>query len=133
MSEPDSPELTVYYDGACPLCRAEISHYRRCEGAERVAFVDVAMQEPGNGLSRAEALARFHVRAPDGALVSGAAAFGRLWRSLPGWRWLGRLIETPLLLPWAEVAYRASLPLRPRLARLLRRRLRKESAARSPP
>jgi predicted DCC family thiol-disulfide oxidoreductase YuxK len=86
MSEPASPELTVYYDGACPLCRAEIGHYRRCEGAERVAFVDVAMQEPGDGLSRAEALTRFHVRGPDGALVSGAAAFARLWRSLPRWR-----------------------------------------------
>jgi predicted DCC family thiol-disulfide oxidoreductase YuxK len=124
MSEPSSPELTVYYDGACPLCRAEIGHYRRCDGAERVAFVDVATQEPGDGLSRGQALARFHVREADGRLLSGAAAFARLWARLPRWRWLGRLVAAPLLLPLAELVYRASLPLRPRLARLLRRRSR---------
>jgi predicted DCC family thiol-disulfide oxidoreductase YuxK len=124
MSEPSSPELTVYYDGACPLCRAEIGHYRRCDGAERVAFVDVATQEPGDGLSRGQALARFHVREADGRLLSGAAAFARLWARLPRWCWLGRLVAAPLLLPIAELVYRASLPLRPRLARLLRRRSR---------
>ncbi|HEY8566946.1 MAG TPA: DUF393 domain-containing protein [Beijerinckiaceae bacterium] len=121
MPEPTSPDLTVYYDGTCPLCRAEIDHYRRCEGAERLAFVDVATEAPGEGLSRAQALARFHVRGPDGSLVSGAAAFARLWRGLPRWRWAGRLVAAPLVLPLAELAYKASLPLRPRLARLLRR------------
>lgn len=122
MPEPTLPGLTVYYDGACPLCRAEIDHYRRCEGADGLAFVDVATEPPGEGLSRERALARFHVREPDGELVSGAAAFARLWRRLPRWRWLGRLVEAPLLLPLAEAAYRVSLPLRPRIARLLRRR-----------
>jgi predicted DCC family thiol-disulfide oxidoreductase YuxK len=38
MPDPSPPELTVYYDGACPLCRAEINHYRRCEGANDVTF-----------------------------------------------------------------------------------------------
>jgi len=67
--------LTVYYDGACPLCRMEISHYRKQEGAERIAFVDVAQAQdaPGPDLTREAALARFHVRGADGALVSGAA------------------------------------------------------------
>jgi predicted DCC family thiol-disulfide oxidoreductase YuxK len=55
--------LTVYYDGACPLCRVEIAHYRRQQGADALRFVDVA--EPaacGPGLSHAQALAHFHVR-----------------------------------------------------------------------
>ncbi len=124
MPDTRSPELTVYFDGACPLCRAEIDHYRRCEGAERLAFVDVSAQEPGDGLSRDDALARFHVREADGRLLSGAAAFARLWRGLPRWRWLGRVAAAPLVTPLVEVFYRLSLPLRPRLARLLRSRSR---------
>lgn len=120
------PELTVYYDGACPLCRAEIDHYRRCRGAEAVAFVDVSARGAptalGPDLTCEAALARFHVREVDGRLLSGAEAFARLWRVLPGWRWLGRLVATPLVLSLAEAAYRAFLPLRPRLARLVARR-----------
>lgn len=122
------PDLDVYYDGGCPLCRAEIDHYRRCAGADRVTFVDVGRSAPaphlGAGLDREAALRRFHVRSADGRLTSGAAAFARLWQTLPGWRWLGRLVDLRVLgvrpvLPVAELAYRLSLPLRPRLARLV--------------
>ncbi|MGU3416847.1 thiol-disulfide oxidoreductase DCC family protein [Methylobacterium sp. D54C] len=122
--------LSVYYDGGCPLCRAEIDQYRRCAGADRLAFVDVGSGAPesalGADLDRARALRRFHVRTADGQLISGAAAFARLWRTLPGWRWLGRLVDLRVLgvrpiLPVAELAYRLSLPLRPRLARLMAR------------
>ena len=117
--------LTVYYDGACPLCRAEIGHYRRCRGAEGIAFVDVAPEgaplgpDLGADLDLAAARARFHVRDADGRLRSGAAGFARLWSALPGWRWLARIARLPLVLPLAEIAYRAFLPLRPRIARLL--------------
>ncbi|GJE59549.1 thiol-disulfide oxidoreductase DCC family protein [Methylobacterium trifolii] len=123
-------ELTVYYDGGCPLCRAEIGHYRKSRGAERVAFVDARPDGPaaalGPDLDRSAALRRFHVRGPDGRLTSGAAAFARLWRTLPGWRWLGRIVDLRVfgrrpVLPLAEAAYRLSLPLRPRLARLFLR------------
>jgi predicted DCC family thiol-disulfide oxidoreductase YuxK len=120
MREPMS-ELSVYRDGACPLCRAEIAHYRRCRGAEALSFVDVSTTAPSEGLSCRQALARFHVREAGGQLLSGAAACARLWRALPGWRWLGRLVAMSLVLPAAEAAYRAFLPVCPRLARLVHR------------
>ncbi len=123
-------EITVFFDGACPLCRAEIGHYRRSRGADRLAFVDVARGDAadrlGPDLSREGALERFHVRTDDGRFVSGAAAFARLWLTLPGWRWLGRLVSLRILgrqpfLHIAERAYRLSLPMRPRLVSLLTR------------
>lgn len=114
--------LTVYYDGACPLCAAEIRLYRRCRGAERLAWIDVSTDGPsdlGPGLTRMAARARFHVRDAEGRLASGAAAFLLLWSHLPAWRLLARLRHVPGL-PWiAERAYRAFLPLRPWLARRL--------------
>jgi len=114
------PALTVYYDGACPLCRREIGFYRDCRGAEAVAWVDIAgsAEAPAPDLPRAAALARFHVRGADGRLVSGGAAFAELWRALPGFRPLGRLFGRPLPGRVLARGYEAFLGLRPRLQRL---------------
>ena len=49
----------------------------------------------------------------DGSLVSGGAAFVRLWSSLPGLRWLAAMAARPPV-SWAlEPAYRLFLRLRP--------------------
>ncbi|MGJ3264994.1 MAG: thiol-disulfide oxidoreductase DCC family protein [Salinarimonas sp.] len=124
---PAAPDVTVYYDGACPLCRAEIGHYARCRGAERVAFVDVSDEaaDPGPDLPRSAALARFHVRDADGRLVSGAAGFARLWRVLPAWRPAAAIAGLPGVGTLLERAYRGFLPLRPFLVRMVSRGSRK--------
>ncbi|NRG16300.1 DUF393 domain-containing protein [Rhizobiales bacterium] len=120
---PDAARVSVFYDGACPLCRREIGFYRRCEGSEAVEFVDISKGAGGEaapGLSRDEAMRRFHVRGADGKIVSGGMAFVELWKALPGFRQLGRLLSLwpfPVLL---EGAYRAFLVLRPALQRLAR-------------
>lgn len=118
-----APELTVYHDGSCPLCRREIALYQRQRGAERLAWHDVSAGAPtGPGLSCEAAMRRFHVRDAQGRLYSGAAGFARLWRSLPGWRVLGWLAAVPPISWLLELAYRAFLPLRPRLQRWARAR-----------
>ena len=114
-------QVTVYHDGSCPLCRKEIAHYRRQAGAERIAFVDVSAPgcEAGPDLDRRAAMARFHVRLPDGTLRSGAAGFAAVWQCLPAWRWPARLAGLPGILPGLEVGYRLFLPVRPALVRFL--------------
>lgn len=111
-------KLTVYYDGACPICSREIGVYRACDGAERIEWVDVgaarAPESVAPDLSRADARARFHVRSADGSLVSGAAAFATLWRALPAWRRLGRLAAWPPATRLLEALYRGFLALRRR-------------------
>lgn len=116
--------LTVFYDGGCPLCRKEIAFYRARRGAEQVAWVDLsAMQREAvaPGLSRCDALRRFHVRDEEGRLLSGARAFAALWRQLPGFRVLGALIALPGISQVAELAYRGFLKFRPRLQRVFAR------------
>jgi predicted DCC family thiol-disulfide oxidoreductase YuxK len=124
-STPPAPsELTVFFDGSCPLCRSEIGLYRTCAGADRVAFVDVAAAKVGNvasGLDKTAALARFHVQTADGQLHSGAAGFAQLWLTLPGWRWLGRITMLPGIRTCAEVAYRGFLYIRPGIQWIWRR------------
>lgn len=120
-SAPD--RLTIYYDGSCPLCRAEIGHYRRQDGSDALCFVDVS--DPAaplaDDLGRESAMARFHVRTAQGDLISGAAAFARIWQVLPAWRWAARLARVPGVTPILELAYRAFLPVRPAVSRMAAR------------
>jgi demethoxyubiquinone hydroxylase (CLK1/Coq7/Cat5 family) len=106
----------VYYDGACPVCSAEIATYRRMPGAEQLRWVDAAACGPddlGPGLQRQDALARMHMRRADGTLVRGAAAFVEIWSALPRWRWLARMARLPGVLPLLERGYRGFLRVRP--------------------
>ncbi len=109
-------DFTVYFDGACPLCRAEIAFYQRQKGADAVDWRDVsAGGSTGPDLSCAAALKRFHVREPDGRLRSGGAAFAALWLRLPRFRWAGRIGATPPFSWLLALAYAVFLPLRPTL------------------
>lgn len=106
----------VYFDGACPLCRAEIAGYQRAEGGASMRWVDAqacAPEELGSDLDRSAALARMHVRRADGTLVQGAAAFVEIWSHLPRWRVLARLARLPGVLPLLDLGYRGFLRVRP--------------------
>ena len=124
-------ESTVYFDGSCPLCRAEIGHYRRQDQAGALCFVDIS--EAGavtpEGMTQQRAMQRFHVRARDGRVLSGAAAFVEVWTRLPRWRWAARAASLPGALAALELGYRMFLPVRPLMSRLLRRVLRLKAVA----
>lgn len=114
-----SDSLTVLYDGACPLCRREIGIYQGLKARAPVSFVDVndAAAHLPEAATKAELLSRFHVREPDGHLLSGASAFLALWERMPGWRWLAFVGRAPGA-AWAmEHAYIFFLKHRPTLQR----------------
>jgi len=111
----------VYFDGACPLCRAEIGYYRNLGSAAVFHDVHAAGGHLPAGVSREQALGRFHVRLASGRIVSGARAFAELWKVTPGWRWLGRIAALPPLVWMLELAYRLFLPVRPALQGLWRK------------
>lgn len=112
MTAKTQSPLTVYYDGACPVCRREIGFYQKRTGGA-VSYCDVAAEVcPAPDLRREDALKRFHVRLPDGALVSGAAAFLALWRETPGFRLPARLLSARPVVAALDVAYAWFLTLR---------------------
>jgi predicted DCC family thiol-disulfide oxidoreductase YuxK len=113
-----SPRVTVWFDGACPLCRREIAFIRRIAPAGAIRFEDVA----GDGscpIDRAALLARFHAQEAGGPIVSGAAAFGAMWRATPLLAPLGLLMKWPPALAVMERLYLQWLKVRPRLQRML--------------
>lgn len=128
MSSSKPPgQLTVLYDGACPLCRREIAHVEglaKRQTNSSLCFVDISDGADGHAAFTAERstlLARFHVQLDDGSRLDGAAAFVAMWSRLPGWRWLARLARLPGMLVLLELAYRIFLKLRPSLQKLARR------------
>jgi predicted DCC family thiol-disulfide oxidoreductase YuxK len=107
--------MRVYYDGGCPVCAREIAFYKSRPGADGLKWVDVRDSAPealGPDLTAERALARMHVRRADGTLLSGAAAFAELWRRMPGFRFLGRLLAVPPFGALAEFSYRGFLMIR---------------------
>lgn len=121
----EAGNVTVFYDGACPLCAAEIGYYRARRGSGTVNWVDGSACEAVEvvpGLTREGALQRFHVRTATGQVISGGRAVAVLWSSLPGLRWLGRVFRGGLPARLLDWLYDRFLPWRPRLQALARRR-----------
>ena len=118
--ESELPKSTVYFDGSCSLCRAEIGYYRRKDQDRALCFVDISGTGavPPDGITKERAMRRFNVRASDGRLLSGTAAFVEVWTRLPKWRWAARAASLPGALIALEWGYRIFLPVRPFISRL---------------
>ncbi len=114
-------QVTVWYDGGCPLCVREIALMRRLDRRGRIEWVNVADAASACPIDRADLLARFHAREGD-AMHSGAAAFAAMWRAIPALRPLGLLARRRTVLRMLEAAYIRFLRVRPRLQRWMRGR-----------
>lgn len=115
-------KLRVFFDGGCPLCRKEISLYKDADKAAVIDWLDVSAEKQVEPLplARDALLARFHVQTSDGELISGARAFIRMWRQLPGWRWLAKICSIPGIPSILEIGYRGFLKFRPAIQRAFR-------------
>ena len=113
-------EVTVWYDGACPLCRREIALMQRLDKRGAISFVDVSEGQPEScPISQDELLARFHVK-ENGQILSGAAGFAAMWRAIPLLKPFGQLARLPVLDRLFEAFYKVFLRIRPRLQAMLR-------------
>jgi len=103
----DTNETHVLYNARCPVCRAEIEHYRAHAEARAlpVQFLDLNTRDLASwGIGADAAARRLHVR-QGGRVVSGVDAFLALWRVLPRYRWLARIVALPGLRHLAHLVY----------------------------
>lgn len=113
-------QLTVWYDGGCPMCRREIDVIRRLDRASAIDFVDAANENATCPIDRSDVLAQFHAR-EKGILLSGAAAFAAMWRAIPLLRPLGLATRQRWILAILEKAYLFFSRFRPKLQRVFAR------------
>ena len=128
---PETPNLTVCYNGACPVCRAEMMHYQRIANAHALplGWSDInTAPEPfrRHGIDFDTAMRRLHAIDAQGRLIRGVDVFVAIWRRLPNHRWAAAVVGSPLVRPFAWLAYEGVIA--PLVYRWSRRRLRRMRA-----
>lgn len=116
--------LTVFYDGACPVCAAEMSHYRKCDRSGRLVFVDISaagFEQERHGISREEFMAQMHAIDQGGTVYRGVEGFWAIWQAFPGSTWYG-LLGRVIVLPGVNGLARAGYGIFARFRRYLPRR-----------
>ncbi|MBZ8119402.1 DUF393 domain-containing protein [Roseovarius sp. LXJ103] len=87
-------DTRVLYNGDCPVCSYEIGHYAAYSGREGlpIRFEDLNTAELHDwGLTPDLAARRLYLL-KDGQIYSGIPAFIVLWRDMPRYRWLARVV-----------------------------------------
>ena len=101
-------KLTMYYDGLCPLCQAEILFLSRRNSAGLLSFVDVNSTQYSAdvvGVSCQQALDSMYAQYEDGELINGIDVFSAAYQraNLPTLAWL---FSRPSLRPMLNWGYR---------------------------
>lgn len=95
---------TLYYDGACPICRAEVDKLTGFTGDRLVVRNIHEMGDDEAAPDREQLLARLHLRTADGDWLTGLDANIRAWRHTP-FRRLWELFSLPVLRQVGERSY----------------------------
>lgn len=84
-------KMKVYYDNLCLACSAEINHYKKQIGSEKIEFIDITSSQfnaEAEGLDPFAVHKIMHARKADGSLVTKVEAFIAIWEQLPKYQWL---------------------------------------------
>jgi predicted DCC family thiol-disulfide oxidoreductase YuxK len=113
-------KLKVYYDGLCKVCSREIEHYRKQIGANGIEFIDICasgFDATKEGLDPVQVHKVMHVRRQDGSLAVKVDAFIEIWKTLPRYRFLLRVVNYPGVRTLLDLGYHAFSIIRPVLPR----------------
>lgn len=115
----------VYFNGDCPICNAEMTHYAGIARTESlpICFIDSMRAQDSfgrYGLRLEHLERRLYLRDTHGRVVSGLDALLGVWLLLPRYRWLAQVLGVPLVRQLASITY--DLMVAPFLAWNARRR-----------
>ncbi|MDA9698629.1 DUF393 domain-containing protein [Candidatus Pelagibacter sp.] len=90
--------MKVYFNNSCKICKAEIDLYKK-EKIEEIEWIDITnnyLAQKETLKNDKELLRRLHVR--DGEkLKQGAEAFLALWKKIPKYRFLYKILKLPIV------------------------------------
>ncbi len=99
--------LTLFFDGQCPLCEKEISHLKKRNYNDVIAFVDINAAEFSQTYPDMDWDAlneRIHAIDESGEVYIGLDATHKAW-SLVGFPWLYASLRWPIIRFFADKAY----------------------------
>ena len=83
------PELTLLYDGSCPLCTWEKRNLARTDKYGKLAFIDIQAPDfdpQAYGTTMQALMARLHGVTKDGRMIQGVETLIESYRAV-GWWW----------------------------------------------
>ena len=99
--------LTVFFDGACPICDREIALMKRLDRRRQLEFCDFSAQEydaVSSGFATEDLGAVIHARWADGSVITGVEVFRAMWEAV-GLGFLAKLSRLSLVEPLVLNAY----------------------------
>ena len=108
MTNFTSSELTLLFDGGCPLCVREVRFLQRRDRQQRICFVDIDAvdydPEAHSGISYRDAMGRIHAINDSGEILRDVAVFREAYR-LIGLGWIYAPTRWPLIGPVVNRVY----------------------------
>ncbi len=101
-------KLTVFYDGFCPLCSAEINQLRAYDGDNKIAFEDIHAPDFVKRypyIDQVEANRILHGQLSNGDMIYGLDVTYQAWKAVGKHRWLA-ILRWPGIKLLADISYR---------------------------
>ena len=90
--------MKVYFNNSCKICKTEIDLYKK-ENIEEIDWIDITNNnsaELETSKDKKQLLRRLHVKDGD-KIIQGAAAFLVVWKKIPKYRFLYRILKLPII------------------------------------
>ena len=113
--------LTIFYDGRCPLCSAEMKQLRQLDDAGRLYLEDINrpdFRQRFPHIDPVEADRVLHGQWSNGTLIYGLDVTQQAWALVGRHRWL-KLLRQPLVRWFADLGYLFFARYRRQISRLL--------------
>ncbi len=98
--------MKVYFNNSCNICRAEINLYKK-ERIEGIDWVDITHNKKAQEETKKEdksLLRRLHVK-KNGKVYEGAEAFLLIWKKIPKYRLLFKVLSLPIIFNIFSIFY----------------------------
>ena len=98
--------MKVYYNNSCKICKTEIDLYKK-QKIDEIEWVDITDGSPitkYTGNNSKALLRRLHIE-EKGKIIGGAEAFLILWKNIPKYRFLYRILKLPIIFSIFNVSY----------------------------
>ncbi|MGB2045074.1 MAG: thiol-disulfide oxidoreductase DCC family protein [Porticoccaceae bacterium] len=102
-----SVALTIFYDGGCPLCVAEMRHLQKLNTAGNIAFENIYekdFSERFPHINQQQADRILHGQTSDGSMLYGLDVTYRAWVLVGKRRWVA-VLRWPLIKWFADIGY----------------------------
>ena len=101
-------KLTVFFDGYCPLCVAEMDQLSRLDAKGLLLLEDIHQPDFGSKFPTIDPVAAdrvLHAMAEDGTMYYGLDVTHKVWQSVGKKSWIA-VLRWPVIRFFADIAYR---------------------------